>query len=48
MLGRRYSVYTSPDIRVIHALERHAPPVYAGLMRLANRAADVVAARAAS
>jgi NADP-dependent 3-hydroxy acid dehydrogenase YdfG len=30
---QRYLVYTSPDIRALHALERYAPPVYALAMR---------------
>lgn len=38
----RYWVYTSPDIRLIHLVQRLCPPAYAGLMRLmswgANRA----------
>ncbi len=38
----RYWVYTSPDIRAIHALQRHAPWAYVGAMRAlslgANRA----------
>ncbi len=32
----RYLVYTSPDIRALHLLERLAPPVYAVAMRAAN------------
>lgn len=48
MLARRYLVYTSNDIRLIHAVQRYLPPVYAGLMHVANRAADAVAARAAA
>jgi NAD(P)-dependent dehydrogenase (short-subunit alcohol dehydrogenase family) len=32
----RYLVYTSPDIRALHLLERVAPPVYALAMRVAN------------
>lgn len=38
----RYWVYTSPDIRLIHLMQRLCPPAYAGLMRAmswgANRA----------
>lgn len=33
MRRHRYLVYTSPDIRALHALERLAPPVYAAAMR---------------
>ena len=32
----RYLVYTSPDIRALHLLERLAPHVYALFMRIAN------------
>ena len=32
----RYLVYTSVDIRALHALQRFAPPVYAAGMQLAN------------
>ena len=46
MLARRYYVYTSRDIRLIHAIQRYVPPLYVALMRLANRGADVMAARA--
>jgi NAD(P)-dependent dehydrogenase (short-subunit alcohol dehydrogenase family) len=46
MLSRRYLVYTSRDIQVIHAIQRYLPPLYVRLMRLANRGADVLAARA--
>ena len=46
MLKRRYLVYTSADIRLIHALQRYVPPAYALTMRLANRMADRVAASA--
>ncbi|TCO62787.1 short-subunit dehydrogenase [Actinocrispum wychmicini] len=48
MLARRYLVYTSNDIRLIHAVQRYVPPLYALIMRMANRAADVVAARVAA
>ena len=48
MLARRYLVYTSNDIRLIHAVERYVPPLYALLMRLANRGADAFADRARS
>ena len=33
MRRHRYLVYTSPDIRALHALERFAPPLYAATMR---------------
>jgi NAD(P)-dependent dehydrogenase (short-subunit alcohol dehydrogenase family) len=46
MLNRRYLVFTSGDIRLLHAIQRHIPPVYALLMRLANRTADALAAKA--
>lgn len=46
MLKRRYLVYTSGDIRLLHAIQRHIPPVYVLLMRLANRAAYALAAKA--
>jgi NAD(P)-dependent dehydrogenase (short-subunit alcohol dehydrogenase family) len=48
MLARRYLVYTSPDIRAIHAVQRYAPPLYVLVMRMFNRGADIVAARAAA
>jgi len=48
MLARRYLVYTSQDIRLIHAVQRYVPPLYVVIMRGFNRAADVVAARAAA
>jgi NAD(P)-dependent dehydrogenase (short-subunit alcohol dehydrogenase family) len=48
MFARRYLVYTSPDIRVIHAIQRYVPPLYVLIMRAFNRAADAVAARAAA
>lgn len=46
MLARRYLVYTSRDIQLIHFVQRYVPPLYALLMRLANRGADALAARA--
>jgi NAD(P)-dependent dehydrogenase (short-subunit alcohol dehydrogenase family) len=46
MIERRYLIYTSPDIRLIHAIQRYVPPLYALIMRLANRGADIIAARA--
>jgi NAD(P)-dependent dehydrogenase (short-subunit alcohol dehydrogenase family) len=46
MLRRRYLVYTSGDIRLIHAVQRYVPPLYALIMRMFNRAADVVGAKA--
>jgi NAD(P)-dependent dehydrogenase (short-subunit alcohol dehydrogenase family) len=46
MTARRYLIYTSPDIRLIHAIQRYFPPLYALIMRLANRGADLLAARA--
>lgn len=36
MRRHRYLVYTSVDIRALHALERFAPPVYAAAMRRFN------------
>ena len=48
MLARRYLVYTSNDVRVIHAVQRYVPPLYAAAMRVANRAASAAAARAAA
>lgn len=48
MLARRYFVYTSGDIRLIHAIQRYFPPLYVALMRLANRGADLMASRAGS
>lgn len=43
----RYWVYTSPDIRLVHLLQRYFPPGYAAAMtvmnRLANRALPEVA-----
>jgi NAD(P)-dependent dehydrogenase (short-subunit alcohol dehydrogenase family) len=38
MRRHRYLVYTSPDIRALHLLERVAPPVYAAVMRGFNTA----------
>jgi NAD(P)-dependent dehydrogenase (short-subunit alcohol dehydrogenase family) len=38
----RYWVYTSPDIRWLHRLQRWFPPAYAVTMGLANRAANRV------
>ena len=38
MRRHRYLVYTSSDIRVLHTLERIAPPVYAAAMRGFNTA----------
>ena len=46
MLRRRYLVYTSEDIRLIHAVQRYVPPLYALIMRTFNRAADAVGAKA--
>ena len=46
MLARRYLVFTSPDIRLIHGIQRYVPPLYAVIMRAFNRGADAVAARA--
>lgn len=40
MLRGRYWIYTSPDIRLLHALERHLPRTYALVMRGANAAAN--------
>lgn len=48
MLRRRYLVYTSEDIRLIHAVQRYVPPLYVLIMRMFNRAADAVGARAAT
>ncbi|HEY2167703.1 MAG TPA: SDR family oxidoreductase [Jatrophihabitantaceae bacterium] len=46
MLRRRYLVYTSEDIRLIHAVQRYLPPLYVLIMRMFNRAADAVGAKA--
>lgn len=40
MRRRRYWVYTSPDIRLAHALQRHFPPGYVLAMRVLNGAAN--------
>ena len=44
----RYLVYTSADIRALHALQRFAPPLYAAGMQLANNrfVAEIRGARA--
>ena len=42
----RYWVYTSPDMRFLHFLQRHFEPVYALVMRLANRRFTEIARRA--
>jgi NAD(P)-dependent dehydrogenase (short-subunit alcohol dehydrogenase family) len=47
MLRRRYLVYTSEDIRLIHAVQRYLPPLYVLIMKMFNRAADAVGAKAA-
>ena len=39
---KKYWVYTSHDIRAAHALQRWAPPAYAGLMHVFNRVANRV------
>lgn len=36
----RYLVYTSSDIRTIHAVQRYCPPAYSLAMRVLNRAAN--------
>ena len=36
----RYLVYTSPDIRLIHGIQKFFPPGYVVAMRIMNRAAD--------
>ncbi|MDO9457485.1 SDR family oxidoreductase [Nocardioides sp.] len=36
----RYWVYTSPDVRAIHAVQRHVPLAYTLAMRAMNRAAN--------
>ena len=38
----RYWVYTSPDIRLIHAVQRYLPPAYSLTMRVLNRGANRV------
>ena len=47
MRRNRYWVYTSRDVRLAHALQRHLPFAYAWLMRVmswtANRALPAVA-----
>lgn len=40
MLRRRYWVYTSVDIRLVHALQRWCPPAYVLAMRVLNRGAN--------
>ncbi|WP_296601520.1 SDR family oxidoreductase [Nocardioides sp.] len=40
MLRRRYWVYTSGDIRLVHAVQRWCPPAYSLLMTLLNRGAN--------
>jgi NAD(P)-dependent dehydrogenase (short-subunit alcohol dehydrogenase family) len=47
MFRRRYLVFTSADIRLIHYAQRYLPGLYTLGMRLAGRAAARVAARAA-
>ena len=44
----RYLVYTSPDIRALHLVERLAPRLYAVGMQIANRVFDHILGRAAS
>ena len=36
----RYWVYTSPDIRLIHAVQRYLPPAYSLAMGVLNRSAN--------
>jgi len=36
----RYWVYTSPDIRLIHAVQRYCPPAYSLAMGVLNRSAN--------
>ncbi len=38
----RYWVYTSPDIRLIHAVQRYCPPLYGLVMRVIHRYANRV------
>lgn len=38
----KYWVYTSPDIRLVHLLQRYFPPGYALAMHVFNRAANRV------
>ena len=40
MLTGRFWIYTSTDIRLVHALQRWCPPAYALLMTAFNRAAN--------
>lgn len=40
MRRRRYWVYTSADIRLVHAVQRWCPPAYVVLMRVMHRAAN--------
>lgn len=40
MLARRYLVFTSRDMRVLHAVQRYAPPVYVLVMDRMNRRVD--------
>ena len=39
-LARRYLVFTSPDTRAIHAVQRYLPPVYALAMDRVSRAVE--------
>ena len=38
----RYWVYTSPDIRLIHGVQRYLPPAYSLSMRVLNTGANRV------
>lgn len=40
MLARKPLVYTSVDIRALHAVQRYVPPAYSAMMHAANRMAD--------
>lgn len=44
--GKKYLIYTSRDIWLIHVLERVAPPVYRLVMRILNTGMTRVAAKA--
>lgn len=48
MLARRYLVYTSSDIRLIHLIQRFCPPLYVLVMHAMNRVAGAALAKASA
>ena len=42
----RYLIYTSPDIRLIHTVQRYCPPAYNAVMTVMNKVAERVARKA--